>query len=502
MFAVLLLPSFRLQAALRCRRELSSQPVAVTDPETGAILEFTAAAEAQGVRAGLPAVQALARCPELTLLPRAFATEHVVRNALLEVGASLSPSIEATADGCCTVDLRGAKVNDWNHWCSDAVARLVALELEAKVGVAPNPDLAFLAARKGAPSLVVQAPAVFLAQLALSEIDPLPHLQALLHDWGVHTLGQLTSLPRGELSARLGPDAERLWQRASGQTERLLRLERPVEEYSEAFDFEHEIETTEPLLFILRRFLDQLTLRLENAHRVAARLVLTLPLEDGGTHERLFTIPSPTGDAEVLFRVLQTHLETLQLEKRPTGVRLRVEPVRPGHQQFRLFETALRDPNRFGETLGRLGALVGVENVGVAEIGDSYRPDHITIAEPCFHEMGEGSANPPLNLAIGLPLRRFRPPIPADVLFVRHVPVQVTSSCANGRIVDLLGPYRASGEWWEREQWSVEEWDVDVGDTGLFRLRREPGGWFIEGCYDADAAVSQYQSARYEAAVH
>src|SRR5829696_7248029 len=210
MFAVLLLPNFRLQAALRSRQELRKQPVAVTDHETGAVLEFTPAAEAQGVRTGLPGVQALARCPKLILLPRAFAAESTVRNALLEAGASLSPSIEATADGCCTVDLRGARINDWPRWCDEVMAHLTALELQAQVGVAPNPDLAFLAARKAATSLVVQVPALFLAQLAVSEIDPLPNLQALLHDWGIHTLGQLTSLPRGELAARLGPDAERL----------------------------------------------------------------------------------------------------------------------------------------------------------------------------------------------------------------------------------------------------------------------------------------------------
>ena len=487
MFAVILLPNFRLQAALRCRRELDKEAVAVTDPETGAVLECTAAAEAHGVRAGLPGVQAMARCPKLMLLPRAFATEQVVRNALLEVGASLSPSIEATADGCCTVDLRGARVGDWPGWCERVVACFTALELQGQVGVAPNPDLAFLAARRAAPSLVVQAPAIFLAQLAVAEIDPQPHLHALLHEWGIHTLGQLTSLPRGELAARLGPDAERLWQRASGGTERLLRLVRPLEEYAEAYDFEHEIETTEPLLFILRRFLDQLAVRLETVHRVAARLILKLPLENGEAYERSFAIPSPTSDAEVLFRVLQTHLETLQLEKRPTGVRLLAEPARPEHQQFQLFESALRDPNQFGETLARLGALVGVANVGVAEVADSHRPDAIRLSDPRFHEMGEGNANASVNLAIGLPLRRFRPPLSAEVQLVRHEPVQVASACASGRVVDLLGPYRASGEWWEREQWSVEEWDVDIAGKGLFRLRREPGGWFIEGCYDADA---------------
>ena len=72
----------------------------------------------------------------------------------------------------------------------------------------------------------------------------------------------------------------------------------------------------------------------------------------------------------MLFRILHTHLESLQLTRGPIGVRLRITPVQPEHQQFRLFESPLRDPNRFGETLARLAALVGQGNVGVAEWED------------------------------------------------------------------------------------------------------------------------------------
>jgi protein ImuB len=485
MFAVILVPNFRLQAALRFRPQMQTCPVAITG-EDGVALEISSAAAASGVRAGMPGVQALARCPALTLLPRALAAERSAQATLIELAGSLSPEIEGTADGCATVDLHGAKIPEWPRWCETIVSRLAALELTGKVGVAPNPDLAFLAARRAESFLVVQAPAAFLAQLAVSEIEAPAHLQALLHDWGIHTLGQLTSLPRGELADRLGSDADRLWQRAAGRTERLLRLVRPVEEFAEAFDFEHEIETVEPLLFILRRFLDALTLRLDSAHRVAARLIFTLPLDDGSAHERAFTIPSPTADAEVLFRVLHTHLESLQLAAHPTGVRLLAEPAQPEHQQFRLFESALRDPNRFGETLARLAALVGVENVGIAEIENTHRPDSVRLVTPRFHQQQREPARTAPSRAIGLPLRRFRPPVPANVRVVRQTPVEVSSPLASGRVSDALGPYRASGGWWERERWGVEEWDVEIAGHGLYRLRRENQSWVIEGCYDAE----------------
>ena len=75
----------------------------------------------------------------------------------------------------------------------------------------------------------------------------------ILHKWGIHTVGQFAALDKEELGARLGPEAIRMWERANGQSNRLLKLVRPPESFEESFEFEHEIETAEPLLFMLRR---------------------------------------------------------------------------------------------------------------------------------------------------------------------------------------------------------------------------------------------------------
>ena len=481
MFVVLLLPDFRLQSALRHREELRGRPSALV--VDGAALEINSTAADAGVIAGMPSVQALARCPHLALLSRSPASEQAVQAALTEAAFSLSPNVEATAGGCCTVDARTAAVADWHEHAGKVVAHLAALGLRAQLGVAPNPDLAFLAARRARPVLVVQSPNAFLSHLAVSEIDPPRELFAVLHDWGIQTLGQLTALPRGELGNRLGPEADQLWQRAAGQTERPLRLVRPAEQFAEAFDFEGEIETLEPLLFILRRFLDSLALRFDAAHRVAARLTLTLPLENGARHERQFTIPAPTTDAEVLFRILHTHLESLHLDHRPNGARLHAEAVHPDHRQLRLFENPLRDANRFGETLARLAALVGPGNVGTPQVQDTHRPDRFRVVEPQFHRRADSGALPE-NCSIGLPLRRFRPPFPAQVQVVHHRPAYVASEKVNGRVLDALGPYRLSGDWWEQDQWASEEWDIELADHSLWRLVRSGDGWLLEGCYD------------------
>src|SRR5437899_7149370 len=98
----------------------------------------------------------------------------------------------------------------------------------------------------------------------------------ILHKWGIHTLGQFAVLEREQLGARLGPEAVRMWERANGQSNRVLKLIRPPESFEESFEFENDIETAEPLLFMLRRFLEQLSLRLSAIYLAAKELTLRI----------------------------------------------------------------------------------------------------------------------------------------------------------------------------------------------------------------------------------
>lgn len=494
-FAAILLPQFSLQAALRFHEGAWRQPVAITDTDTerGRVLEMTESAELSGVWRGMVVTQALARCPGLRLLQRSPAREEVVSALLLETTGTLSPLIEATAEGLCVADLRQMKPCDWEAWARGVVERFAARQLRVRVGLAANPDLAALAARHAEPALVVQNAGAFLAGVAVTAVDAAPWMLEILRDWGIGYLGELARLPRSELMERLGPEAGALWEQAAGRAQRELRLVRPPEVFWEAFEFEYPIETTEPLLFILRRQLEQLALRLEEAHRVAAQMTLTILLEPGPSnvvgsadrYERTFTVPSPTGDIEVLFRILHTHLESLRLEQQPIGLRLRVEPVIAERSQFQLFESPLRDPNRFAETLGRIAAIVGEENVGVVELEDTHRPDCFHLVAPEFQKLADDCASDtPQGRSLGLPLKRFRPPVPAQIRFPRGVPVWISSPVAQGEVIDAAGPYHLSGQWWDQHAWRREEWDIEISDGALYRISKHEDAWFLEGYYE------------------
>ena len=324
-----------------------------------------------------------------------------------------------------------------------------------------------------------------------------PELQqilGILHKWGIHTLGQLAALDKEELRTRLGPEAVRLWERANGTSTRLLKFVQPPESFEENFEFDREIEIAEPLLIMLRRFLEQLTLRLGAIYLVAKELTLRItfanPPWDGSAaadkqiYKRVFKIPQPTNDVDLLFRMLHTHLDNFKSEYPIIAVSLEAEPVKPSQQQFGLFQTSLRDPDQLYETLARLVALVGSDRVGTPVLEETHRADAFHI-EPFSWEVGAIDLNrlaptTPLRAA----LRRFRPNIAASVLLARERPIHLRSLHVSGAVSGERGPYRASGNWWDEKWWERAAWDLQLENGILCRCHQSKENWEIDGVYD------------------
>ena len=357
---------------------------------------------------------------------------------------------------------------------------------------------------------------------------------AILHKWGIHTLGQLAALDKEELRARLGNEAVRLWERANGTATRLLKLIQPPEIFEESFEFDHEIETAEPLLFMLRRFLEQLAFRLNAIYLVARELTLRITFSNSGqicyqtdscrrgnrnesaatgnkcdghppsprysatgrqplekkskaasparTYERVFKIPQPTNDVDLLFRMLQTHLENFKSEHPIVAVALTANPIRPVSQQFGLFETALKNPQQLFETLARLTALLGNNRVGTPVLEETHRPDVFRMEpfdwrrnDECRMTNVEGTPKRPA-------LRRFRPPAKTSIFVSEHRHLE--SEKIRGEIVDQKGPYLLSGNWWDEKAWARAEWDMQLEKGELVRAHETNATWKLDGIYD------------------
>jgi protein ImuB len=480
-YAVLYALDFRLQATLRYCPQLVGQPVALLD-STGKkplVCELTPSAAGARVEVGMTPTQAKARCAELHLISGNPGHERAARDVLLQTAETISPFLESTAPGVVTVEWPSEKQADEGSLTVSLVDPLRPLSLDVQVGLAATPFLALLASRFAQPVRIVGDAACFLAPLPLAALDPSDEIREVLHAWGIRTVGDLVALPMSQVGERLGPEAIVLWERATGGRPRPLKLVKPQAFYCEQADLENPVEMLEPLLFLLRRFLEQITARLAHVYLVVGKLRLVLRFETGEPYHRTFTIPQPTRDVGLLFRMLHTHLENFTSESAIIGLELAAQPVRPGTEQFGLLEKGLRDPHQLAETLARLQALIGTERVGTPELQPSAHPDAFRLRPYDTAVVPVPCSDSPL---IGVPWMRFTPPVPATIKLHDGEPAFLRSPHFTGPIKETSGPWLLEGNWWESRHWSREEWDAAT-ENGIYRLVQAGRAWFLDGIY-------------------
>jgi protein ImuB len=224
--------------------------------------------------------------------------------------------------------------------------------------------------------------------------------------------------------------------------------------------------------------------RLRAIYLVAKELTLQITFANKQVYERVFKIPQPTNDVDLLFRMLQTHLENFRSEHPIVAVALSAQPIKPAREQFGLFETTLRNPHQLSETLARLSALLGADQVGTPILEETHRPDAFRM-ESFSWEVGAIDLNRPQRTAfLKLVLRRFRPAVSASVLVDGDTPAHLCSAEICGKVIEQQGPYLISGNWWGEKSWARAEWDLQLENRELVRAHEADGSWKIDGVYD------------------
>ena len=211
---------------------------------------------------------------------------------------------------------------------------------------------------------------------------------------------------------------------------------------------------------------------------------------------RKLSLPLPILDAKVFLKLLQ-----LDLNAHPPGapivkIHLSAEPARPRSAQGGLFLPPAPEPEKLELTLARIAGIVGEQRVGAVELLDTHHPEGFRmrrfVAEVARKTPQKKTPGTAEAQAAVTALRRFRPPLRANVTLQNGRPVRLmcpTKKDVQGDVLWKAGPWRFSGDWWERDAWSRDEWDLAVrnGETiAFYRLVHDllGGGWFVEGAYD------------------
>ena len=405
----------------------------------------------------------------------------------------------------------------------------------------PNPRVIVIPAGKEAERLgPLPVEVLFDDHLQGDPKQAANRLLETLARWGIRNLRALAVLPEIALSERLGQEGLHLQKLARGAASRtLVPVEAPLV-FEEAAELEHPIVLLEPLAFLLNRLLEQLCARLASRALSTQELRLTLelsnltgiddelenlgiPSESDGAESngvmwgqppsavrrseaplhhrrqpkftRKLSLPLPMLDAKVFLKLLQ-----LDLNAHPPGapivkIHLSAEPARPRSAQGGLFLPPSPEPEKLELTLARIAGIVGEQKVGAVELLDTHHPEGFRmrrfVAEVARKTPQKKTPDEAEAQAAVTALRRFRPPLRANVTLENGQPTYLVCRRkeVQGEVLWKAGPWRFSGDWWEREAWSRDEWDLALrnGETvAFYRLVHDllNGEWFVEGTYD------------------
>ncbi len=426
-FAAIFVADFPVAAVVRAEPELRGQAIAVVEgvPPQLTVAAANAKARADGVAAGMTELEAQAHSPSLIMRRRAPELELAAQAALAELAQTVSPRIEITAPDTVLLELAGLDrlLGPPAKLAHDLAQRVTALDLEANVGVAANPDAALHAARGFAGITLIPAgrEAERLGNLPL---DVLLHPSAkagpvegdlpaqagratqileTLDRWGVRTFRALASLPEVAVAERLGEEGLRLQKLARGTSVRVLRPAGEEMHFEETLELESPVENLEPLAFVLGQMLDALCSRLKAralaAQELRLRLELDSPRRHGDTEniessgerviasstdskletgnsklfERTLRLPIPLVDTRVFLKLLHLDLAAHPPPAPVLRVTLTAEPAKPRVAQSGLFLPKAPQPEKLELVLARLAAA-GAENAGSPQLLDTHRP--------------------------------------------------------------------------------------------------------------------------------
>jgi protein ImuB len=369
-----------------------SEPVALA-PEAGAeqaVGEVSAAAEAFGVARGMRLGEALARCPELRLVPPDPLRVRELWSEVLDRLEGIGAAVESDRAGTAFFAAGGIEGLHRDGLDGVLAAARRALGGGVRMGAAPSRFAAYAAALRTRPRSrrpgVVRPREVrpFLAPLSVSFLRTRPELQALpevLERLGIRSLGELAELPARAIAERFGHPGLHALELARGN-DVPLEPRRPPEPVGESLDLP-EAASGPQLERALELLLARVLARAERRGRSLRALAIAARFVAGGTWRRQVILRRPSADPArirpaLLPRVaeLPAPAEQLALEVEAFGP--------PAHEQGRLLDEGAERRGRLGEAVRQARQAAGQDAaLRVLELDEGSRiPERRAVLAP------------------------------------------------------------------------------------------------------------------------
>jgi len=443
-------------------------PVAVHESIRGQarILQASRLARQAGVRPGQRLSNALAILPQLHSRPRCRQAEAGTLAQIALAAYQHSHQVVLAPPDTVLLEVGGSRrLRGGIEPLLDSLRKdLVDQGLHTRIGLAPVAAAACLLARLDRCISQPEALVRQLAELALDDLVLPSGQAATLSGCGLRTVGDLMRLPAADRARRFGPGLNRYLDQLHGRIDTPLANWHPAEHFSLHLELPVATASTEALMFVFNRALDNLGRWLEVRDQGLTRLFVQLIREDGGPPTHFDIGLARAGfDRERLLELIGLKLDQLHLAGDIDALTLKAESTSEHRPAQADLLSGTNRSDAWPALLDRLSARLGDE--GLASLAP--RPDHRP--EKSWAWVAPGTTSPCQDLR---PRPTWLLPSPRPC---RHEHMQLED-----------GPERIETGWWDGQDCRRDYWiarDRHGRRLWIFHEHKPRTGWFIHGVF-------------------
>lgn len=468
-WACILLPQLALDTVLRQQVDPAAPLALVSGPVQRRVLHaVNATAREAGLRRGMALTTAQLLTPEVHLLAHDPKSETQAREMLAAWAYRFSSLVSLAFAHSIVLEIRASRAlfGGWSDLGRRLSSELTELGFSHRLVAAPNPFAARILCNVHRGLGVDEAHlSNALGAVPVTRSGLPTDAIATLERSGMRQLRQVFVLPRESLARRFAPTVLQHLDALRGGISPPLPYYAPPDRFEARIEFEYEVESSQALLFPLRR--------------LTADLATFLAARDGGVqrftlyfeHERHLDSQLSVGllaaerEAHLLFELSRSRLEQLRLPAGTRGMRLVAEELPPFVPAGRdLFDARPQQAVPWEQLRERLRARLGDDAVQGITLQADHRPERATRLGAISSKRGDPAPSP-LRPAWLLPQ-----PIP--LRGIGHVVVG--------------GEERIETGWWDgsdvRRDYAVIR-TREGQHAWAFQVASQPGQWWLQGWF-------------------
>lgn len=380
-WACLLLPQLALDGVLR-RHPSPHEPLALlTGPAQRRVLHaVNPAAKTLGLRAGMGWAAAQALCSGFTTVEHDPEATERLRRLLAAWAYGFSSQVSTDLPHAVVLEVGGSLklFGPWPRFEARLREELQALGIRHRITLAPNPQAARLLGNVGDGLALDDDDLVAgLGRIPVDRAGLPSEVATALSRMGLRRLQQVFALPRDGLARRFPRDLLSWLDTVRGLQEAPLRHYRPPDRFDSRIELEHEVESSQALLFPLRRLTADLAAFLAGRDGGVQRFVLRLEHDRRTDTEVVVGLLAPEREASVLFELARGRLEQARVPAPVRGLRLLAREL-PSFVPARrdLFDLRPQQAVPWLQLRERLRARLGDDAVHGLAVQADHRPEH------------------------------------------------------------------------------------------------------------------------------